>query len=92
MKNAASTALIAAIALTSSHAFAEDYNSAKSVCADAIALKQGKSLEGARTKLVSASNRAVLRVKVALTYADGSDVKGECRIRRGEIQSVEIAA
>jgi len=92
MFKTAAALFIATASLASSNAFAADYSAAKAACADAIALKQGKSLEGARTKLVSAHDGSILRINVELSYADGAGAKGECRIRRGEIQSVEIGA
>lgn len=92
MFKTATALLIASASLASASAYAADYNAAKAVCADAIAVKQGKSLDGAKTKLVGARDGSILRIKVELSYADGEGAKGECRIRRGEIQSVEIGA
>jgi hypothetical protein len=87
------TAIIASLlAALSTAASAADFNGAKAVCADAIAGKQGKSLDGARTKLVKARDGATLRVVVEVAYPDGARAKGECRVRRGELQSVELAA
>lgn len=87
------TAIIASLFATlSTAASAADFNGAKAVCADAIAVKQGKSLDGARTKLVKARDGATLRVVVEVAYPDGASAKGECRVRRGEIQSVELDA
>ncbi len=87
------TAMIASLlAALSTAAFASDFNGAKAVCADAIAVKQGKSLDGARTKLVKARDGATMRVVVEVAYPDGASAKGECRVRRGEVRSVELDA
>lgn len=85
------TAIIASLfAALSTAASASDFNEAKAVCADAIAVKEGKSLDGARTKLVRARDGATMRVIVEIAFAEGATVKGECRVRRGEVQSVEL--
>lgn len=86
------TAMIASLLAALSTTASADFNGAKAVCADAIAVKQGKSLDGARTKLVKARDGATMRIVVEVAYPDGASVKGECRVRRGELQSVELDA
>ncbi len=90
MTRTAMTAFV--FALAASPAFAADFNGAKAVCADAIAAQTGRSLDGATTKLLKARDGALLRVTVSVSYPDGAKATGECRIRRGELQSVDIKA
>lgn len=85
------TAIIAAIfALAAAPAFAVDYSGAKALCADAIAKQQSKTLDGAKTKLVKARDGGALSVTVKVTYADGATATGACKVRRGELESVEL--
>lgn len=87
IRTAITTSLFAAL---STAAFAADFNGAKAVCADAIALEAGRSLDGARTKLVKARDGGTLRVTVKVTFADGAPLTGECKVKAGAVQSVAI--
>lgn len=85
---------ISAVALlfVASPAFASDFNGAKAVCADAIATQANRSLEGAKTKLVKARDGATLRVTVKVTFPDGVASTAECKVRQGEVASLDVVS
>lgn len=79
-----------ALVLATTPAIAANFNGAKAVCAEAIAAKNGKGLDGAKLKLLKARDGAIQRVTVAVAYLDGATAIGECKVRRGEVQSLEV--
>ncbi|MFZ5615906.1 MAG: hypothetical protein ACOZAA_01090 [Pseudomonadota bacterium] len=79
-----------AFLIAASPAFASDFNGAKAVCADAIALEAGRSLNGAKTKLVKARDGATMRITVKVTFEDGAPITGECKVKGGAVQSVTL--
>ncbi len=85
------TAIIASLFVAlSTAASAADFNAAKAVCADAIASEAGRSLNGAKTKLVKARDGGTLRVTVKVTFPEGAPLTGECKIKGGAVRSVTL--
>ncbi|MEQ8178384.1 MAG: hypothetical protein RIC52_05140 [Amphiplicatus sp.] len=89
-------AILAAIgALAAAPAFAAgQWDAAKAVCADAIATEAGVDAAGHDATLDKARDGATKRLTVSLSAKDGSGAKitGECKMRGGEVKSVELDA
>lgn len=85
---AAATALFA----VAGPALAGQWDEAKAVCADAIAAEAGLGGQAFDAKLEKARDGGVKRLTVKLTPDGGAPVTGECKIKSGEVVSVQLKA
>ncbi|GJL92306.1 hypothetical protein [Hyphococcus sp.] len=92
MKTIISTLAIAGILLSASAFASERYSEETALCASAIASESGRSLDDANVTLKKMRDRAVKRLTVQVKYSDGASNTGECFIRKGEVESVNIEA
>lgn len=81
-----------AFLVATSSAFAADFSGAKAVCAEAIASQAGRTLDGAKSKLVKARDGGTLRLTVKLTFPEGATLSGECKVKNGAVQSVTLGS
>lgn len=82
----------AALIITTGSALAGTWDEAKAVCADAIATEAGLNGQAFAAKLEKARDGGTQRVTVKLTPESGPTVTGECKVRRGEVVSVDLKA
>jgi len=74
----------------SSAANALNHNAEEEICAAAIAAEIDRSADDTNTKLKKIRPRKVTRATVQVKFSDGETVTGECYIRSGAVESVEI--
>lgn len=82
----------AALFVAAGSALAGTWDEAKAVCADAVAAEAGLNGQTFAAKLEKARDGGTQRVTVKLTPESGAAVTGECKVRRGEVVSVELKA
>lgn len=82
----ASVALLAVFSV----AEAADWEDEMAICVDAIAGALGVDATDAKSKLKAARDRATKRLTVEVSFANGQKATGVCKIRRGELASVEV--
>lgn len=92
MKNQIIAAAGLALALVAGPAFAGAWDEAKAVCADAIAAEAGLTGQAFDAKLEKARDGGVKRLTVKLTPESGASVVGECKVKSGEVVSVQLKA
>ncbi|NWG91971.1 MAG: hypothetical protein HXY21_05615 [Parvularculaceae bacterium] len=89
LKTAIAAAVLLAIAAPAS---AADFNDAKALCASGIAAKLGKTLEGANVKLVKGRQGAGTQVTVTVSFPDGVASTAQCKVKQGEVASLEVVS
>jgi hypothetical protein len=88
-RTAIAAALLLAIAAPAS---AADFSAAKALCADGIAAKFGKTLDGADIKLVKGRQGAGTQVTVTVSFPDGVASTAQCKVKQGEVASLEVVS
>jgi len=79
-----------ALAAFAGAAQAGEWDDEVALCVDAIAEAIGADAAGAKSKLKAARDRATKRVTVDVKFASGQKETGVCKIKRGELTSVEV--
>lgn len=92
MKILATSLAAAGVLLTASAFASERYSEETALCASAIATETGRSLDDANITLKKMRDRAVKRLTVQVKFSDGASSTGECFIRKGEVESVNVEA
>ena len=80
----------AALIALAGAAHAGEWDDETALCVEGIAGELGVDAVDAKSKLKAARDRASKRVTVEVTFANGQKATGVCKIKRGELTSVEV--